>query len=509
VARNEDDTDVLERIILEPDPGLIKSLGAHHSLHTAIADLVDNSIDAIADRVIVSFEVDRGVAVGLTVVDNGHGMNGRQADDAMRLGRRRKYKAGSQGHFGIGLKAAAFSHADTLTVYTTPGGGSYHGRRLRKADVERDYSCEILEPTTAKREAARWLRSLRARSGTVVRLSDTTFPRFTGAKLDEWLNGVIADLRMHLGLIYHRLLADGRIRIQLESYDHDLGQAGVPEEVTPIDPFGFPVSAVAGYPKTLIATINETSIEMNCHIVPPKSSGPQYRLYGGDGAAFQGFYIYRNDRLLQTGGWNHVTTKMPSRALARVAIEDFASLRDHVRMTPEKTGISFTADLQNALTLARSVRGGAKAMSFEDYLSRAETVLISSKRRIHGRKPVVAPGRGLHEHVRRVIRAEIPLRKNEDPIDIRWRTLPPDMFMELDREARVVHLNQRYREMLTGGYTGLSDAPLLKSLVFLLTEDHFTGQHWGPRDKDLVDLWNSVLGAAIQTEDSYRSERSQ
>jgi hypothetical protein len=61
--------------------------------------------------------------------------------------------------------------------------------------------------------------------------------------------------------------------------------------------------------------------------------------------------------------------------------------------------------------------------------------------------------------------------------------------------------------MLTGGITGVSDAPLLKSLVFLLTQDHFTGQYWGSRDRDLVDMWNSVLGAAVRTEETYRLER--
>ena len=117
------------------------------------------------------------------------------------------------------------------------------------------------------------------------------------------------------------------------------------------------------------------------------------------------------------------------------------------------------------------------------------------------------PGTGLHENVRRIIRAEIPLRRSEGPVEIRWKRLKDGKFMELDRSERTVYLNQRYRTMFTGGITGVSDAPLLKSLVFLLTQDHFTGQYWGPRDKDLIDMWNSVLGAAVQTEEKYRLER--
>jgi Histidine kinase-, DNA gyrase B-, and HSP90-like ATPase len=497
-------SDVLERRILLPDPGLVKSLGAHHSLPTAVADLVDNSVDAQAHRVLISFEIEEGAAVGLTIVDDGRGMDGAQADDAMRLGRQRKYKADAQGHFGIGLKAAALSHADTLTVYTKPRSGSFHGRRLRRRDFERDYSCEILDPVAAEHDASGAFARLGTPSGTVIQLSNTTFPRFTGAKLDSWINEATAELRVHLGLVYHRLLTGDRLQIEIELYDRNLGEAGAPETVAPIDPFAFPAAAVGGYPKTLVATMGVAEIELDCHIIPPRSSGPEYRLYGTDGSEHQGFYIYRNDRLLQIGGWNHVTTKSKSRALARVAINDFKLLLPHVRMAPEKTGITFSADLQNALTLARK-----RTVTFESYLGRAEAVLVESKKRVHARKPVVAPGKGLHEDVRRVIRSEIPLRKDEEPVEIRWRRMRSGAFMELDREARTVYLNQRYRDMFTGGVNGLSDAPLLKTLVYLLTEEHFSGERWGPRDKDLIDLWNTVLGEAVQAELRYREGRAE
>ncbi|MCE3556315.1 ATP-binding protein [Pseudonocardia sp. RS11V-5] len=54
---------VLERKVLAPDPGLIKSLGAHHSLESAVADLVDNSVDAGATRVLIVFETENGEPV--------------------------------------------------------------------------------------------------------------------------------------------------------------------------------------------------------------------------------------------------------------------------------------------------------------------------------------------------------------------------------------------------------------------------------------------------------------
>jgi hypothetical protein len=496
------DHDVLERKILEPDPGLIKSLGAHHTLESAVADLVDNSLDAGANRVVVRFETDGPQPTGLVVIDNGRGMSGEQADEAMRLGRQRDYSTGEQGHFGIGLKAASFSHASTLTLCTVPQAGEYHGRRLRKGEVQRDYSCDVLDPQSIRGDTDSWLTRIGAHTGTAVQWSQTRFPRTTAA--GNWLEDSRTRLRMHLGLVYHRLLASARLRIDIEVFDFELQQAGAPEPIVAIDPLGFAGSAVAGYPKTLLAKSGEVSVPLSCHIVPPKSSGPSFRLYGRDGADFQGFFIYRHDRLLQAGGWNHVVTADKNRALARVVIDDFAALSGVVRMNPEKSGLTFTHELQAAIAQATSDHDGAAEVSFGGYLARAESVLTESRRRRHRRRPVAEPSRGLHEEVRRVIRAEIPLRADEDPVEIRWKNLARDRFLELDREGRVIYLNKYYRQMLTGGATGLSDAPLLKTLVFLLTEEHFKGQQWGSRDKDLIEIWNEVLGAAVQTEAAYR-----
>lgn len=501
---------VLERKILLADPNLIKSLGAHHSLQSAVADLVDNCIDARASRVLISFETEGDQPVGLTVVDNGHGMDGPQADEAMRLGGQREYAQGAQGHFGIGLKAASFSHADTLIVYTSPRLGEYHGRRLVKADVQRDYSCDVLDPAAISDQVAGRLTLLSAETGTIVKWSDTHFPRVVALDKRSWLEDSKTRLRMHLGLIYHRMLDRGQIRIDIEVYDHALGEAGAPEAVVPIDPFGFSASAASGYPKTLVATVGNTQLKLECHIVPPKSSGPAFRLYGRDGADFQGFFIYRSDRLLQIGGWNEVITKDRNRALARVVIDDFELMSRLVRMNPEKSGITFLHELEAAIAASSTNPDQGAVLSFGDYIDRAEAVLVESRRRQQVRRPVVKPAKGLHEDVRRVIRAEIPIRKDEDPVEIRWRRMSGEKFFELDREDRVIYLNQQYRDMLTGGRTGLSDAPLLKTLVFLLTQEHFTGHYWGARDKDLIDMWDAVLGAAVLAEQDYRaSERDQ
>ncbi len=75
--------------VVPPDPaGTIESLGAlGYTLEAAIADLVDNSIDAGAGKVDISFFWD-GPASHITVVDNGHGMTEAELQVAMAIAAR-------------------------------------------------------------------------------------------------------------------------------------------------------------------------------------------------------------------------------------------------------------------------------------------------------------------------------------------------------------------------------------------------------------------------------------
>src|SRR3954470_13757794 len=95
-------SDVVDTVRLEPDPGLVKSLGTHHTFESAIADLVDNCLDAEATRISIRLLTEDDRLVQVEVVDNGNGMDAAAADDAMTLGLRREYGDNYLGHYGIG-----------------------------------------------------------------------------------------------------------------------------------------------------------------------------------------------------------------------------------------------------------------------------------------------------------------------------------------------------------------------------------------------------------------------
>jgi len=101
---------------LPPDPRVNAALGLQHSLETAVAELVDNSIDAGAHGVWIRFIVDDAHVREIVIADDGRGMSRGAIRKAFILGARQQYAEGRLGHYGVGMAASAFSQAEQLTV---------------------------------------------------------------------------------------------------------------------------------------------------------------------------------------------------------------------------------------------------------------------------------------------------------------------------------------------------------------------------------------------------------
>lgn len=103
--------------------------------------------------------------------------------------------------------------------------------------------------------------------------------------------------------------------------------------------------------------------------------------------------------------------------------------------------------------------------------------------------------------LRRTLRDELPELEGEDPIAFRWDSLPQDVFFELDREHREVRLNREYRQVLNGSRRGgLNDAPVIKSMLYLMVNEIFQKERVRAVHTDNVALWNSVLVTAARCE---------
>src|SRR4051794_33650509 len=104
-----------------------------YDLPSAVADLIDNSIDANARHVAVDL-APHGADSWLRISDDGFGMTGRVLDEAMRYGSHAEYGDRALGHFGLGLKTASLSQCRRLTVASR---GAERGRiAARRWDVD-------------------------------------------------------------------------------------------------------------------------------------------------------------------------------------------------------------------------------------------------------------------------------------------------------------------------------------------------------------------------------------
>src|SRR3984957_17627518 len=82
---------------------------------TAVADLVDNSVEAGATNGAIDIEFE-GRRSWVRISDNGSGMTVSALREAMRYGSARRYSNEDLGKFGLGLKVASLSQCRCLTV---------------------------------------------------------------------------------------------------------------------------------------------------------------------------------------------------------------------------------------------------------------------------------------------------------------------------------------------------------------------------------------------------------
>ena len=502
VRRNDD---VVETIRLEPDAALVETLGVHHSLESAIADLVDNSCDAQATQIAIRLLTESDRLVQVEVVDNGtKGMDDSTIDEAMTLGHQREYADSDLGHFGIGMKAASFGHADVLTVWSKKNGAEPVGRRIRRAEFSNNFSCEVLSAGAATDAEYHRKRITGAGRGTSVVWSELRHV-YRGANAEEartWMANTERRLRSHLGVTFHRLIAEDGLDIEILVDEMQTADEGIGTPVRAIDPFGYASSGHPGYDKTLTGESGGQQIDLQCHIWPPKVDIPGFRLHGRSGERFQGFYIYRRRRLLQVGGWSGIVNSSVRRQLARVVIDGDRALGTFLTMNADKTAPRFEPIFSDALAHAAASDG----TTFDRYLQEAESCYAEANRRVMTRRPVIAPEKGFAPKLRRSIEAELPFLRS-DSLNMQWKPLPLGEFIDVDFGNSTLWINSRYRHLVVRGHGHLNDAPIVKALLFLLTHSLFEGAHLGPKDKDNIALWRAILGSAAEVEEEVSSSK--
>ncbi len=281
----------------------MRSIG--YSFESAVADIIDNSISVKADLIEVRFPIEPS-ELYVAVCDNGTGMSEEELFDAMKYGSAMKRGNRSEddlGRFGLGLKAASLSQCRKLTVASKRDG--VISACIWDLDVvERERDWIMIECSAEEIDKIRFIDFLKdKKSGTVVLWENfDVLSKSAGniyAELMEYQE-VTAD---YLSLIFHRFLnKTGKDKLTIRVNNFTLkGMDPFLENHKKTDarrPFQLPIKDSEG---------QERMVTVQPYVLPFQKdlTNEDKKLSGGieNYRSKQGFYIYRNERLIVWGTW--------------------------------------------------------------------------------------------------------------------------------------------------------------------------------------------------------------
>lgn len=300
--------------IVNPSVGnFVKSLrDIGYTFEIAVADVVDNSITANASNIKIYTVVEPKLIFGM--LDDGSGMDFNELVEAMRLASKDPEKEREKhdlGRFGLGLKTASFSQCKKLTVATKKNG------IVSVAQWDLDYLVENNEwrlkmldlNSITKIPLINELAKIE--NGTLVMWEE--FDRYES----ESFSNIIDKLRKHLALVFHRYLEGAvkgrKLRISVNN-----------NELKAFNPFNLNNPATQELAGEKIKYFNNT-ILVQPFILPhhSKVSQQEYEQYATEEGytKSQGFYLYRENRLLIYGTWWGLNRIKDAHKLVRIKID--------------------------------------------------------------------------------------------------------------------------------------------------------------------------------------------
>lgn len=282
---------------------LMQSLRAFgYDISTAIADLIDNSITAQAENIFVNFEWNNGDP-WVAIADDGYGMTEPELFEAMKTGGKNpldKRTPDDLGRFGLGLKTASFSQCKRLTVATKKSGNSVYIRCWDLDIVTAENAWILLKSASdnANKLIANYFRIHENGTTVIWEKLDRIVPG-TNINDEEYQNAFLSYARAvkdHIAMVFSAYMHGTR---KVQFYLND-------RLIQMWDPFMSDNSCTTRMPAESLY-VNGFEVKIKPYILPHqnKLSVEEFNknagLHGWN--AQQGFYIYRNNRLIVAGDW--------------------------------------------------------------------------------------------------------------------------------------------------------------------------------------------------------------
>ena len=361
---------------------LIKSLrDVGYDFSAAVADIIDNSIEAGASRVdiTVGFHGDDSY---VRISDNGKGMSSEDLKEAMRYGSEREYDEEDLGKFGLGLKTASMSQCRRFSVAS----------KTKMATEEIPVFCwdldhidktnkwEILE--LKERDTIQMITApLSSHVGTVVLWEKLdriiNFKQSEGEAARKKLISMCRELEEYLAMVFHKFLSGEVHGKPLEIYLNNNNK------IQPWDPFARDEPRTNKLSPIKIKLIQDGFvgvIALQPYILPTKeefSSLNAFEKLSGPNKwnQQQGFYIYRANRMIQGGGWCNLRAPDEHTKLSRIELNFSPLLDDAFKINVAKMRVQLPILAKDEID--RAIKP-AVSLAREYYDNEKKTISVAS-----------------------------------------------------------------------------------------------------------------------------------
>jgi len=501
----------------------IRDLG-YRSNGDAIAELIDNGLQAFADRIDVAFGYDGTTSLKkphqLAVIDNGHGMEPAMIRMAVMWGgTHRENDRSGLGRYGYGLPCASVSLGRRFTVLSKVADGALHAVSLDldalAAGAYTDHTGDIIVPEPVEADlppfVAEQIASAHPRgwtSGTVILIE----------KLDrlEWATtqGLRENLCRQFGVTYHKLRGEAALFVDNEYVEpidplfltpefhlHDFDD----DRARPLDPVRIEVRD----PET---GTYKGAMTLRYAWLPPSfgsvdkardavglNANPRFAILKD----YHGILFSRNGRLIDVQTRTPWTSFINNDRYIKVEVEFAATLDEPFGVTTSKQQVTISqfiwdklreAGLPKAIEQLRiKVKEAKLARRIAAFTPRPGERLLS-ERAMSGSAGLAPSDHSEHQ---------LALGLRLSPYRLRIEHLPDAPFFRIDLQdgARALHINAAhafYEDIYAGANSSAETRAALELLLFsfgdvLLNDD---GRSAADQERQIIK-WSRRLEQAL------------
>lgn len=349
--------------ILTPDASRVMDglRDTGYTFYTAVADVLDNSIAANATKVRVELQMDVNHKLNLYIADNGIGMDAEGLENAMTYGSRVREDKHSLGKFGLGLKTASTAFCRSLSLLSKTTTSDYAKVTWDLDHVAEVNEWELLDGELLDEEIDLLEDVTEGGSGTLViwdkvdRLLKKDYKNYQMA-----FNNLVSNLAFHLSMVFQRFLDPNytsarNVEIILNGKTLSAWDPFCKSEMRRLEDGSIDKSGTVLVGKTKYDLTDELSDDVisSCNVeawvLPRKEffTSPDAYSEARVKNTMEGFYVYRENRLIYHGDWLDIYTPDPHFSLLRVDLSFDSTFDDFFKVDIKKSTVTLNEELSH------------------------------------------------------------------------------------------------------------------------------------------------------------------